>query len=255
MSSYRRVSAVAVAALLISGVTAPAALAATPEKAPAATTVAPTPDTPLIGAGLSLDLNAAVDLEAHGIVAVGIGGASDDNGTVSLTVGKGSRITHKNHKIVSGKVLLQGGIQLSKGAKKVVVSNVAVDVKTGLITAKIGAKANVRIGTVNNPAEAKVELLEGSTNATLKLGEQGIHLNAGLFADLDAQLGTCLTSDIDASAGVDVDAVLDVDANLAVGAKLNTDLIVALGLDADIDLNLGVQGLLDAVVAVDISLF
>ncbi|MEU7580194.1 hypothetical protein AB0B50_21660 [Streptomyces sp. NPDC041068] len=255
MSSYRRVSAVAVAALLISGVTAPAALAATPDKAPAATTVAPNPDTPLVGAGLSLDLNAALDLEAHGIVAAAVGGAVDVDGAVSLKVGKGSKITHSKGKVLGGKVVLKGGVELSKGAKKVVISNVVVDIKTGLITAKVGAKANVRIGAVANPANVEVQLMEGSTNATLKLGNDGIILNAGVIASLDATLGTCLSTNVDLDTGVTVDAALDVDANLAVGSRLDADLIVALGLDADIDIDLGVQGLLDAVLDIDISLF
>lgn len=254
MSSYRRVSAVAVAALLISGVSAPAALAAAPEKAPAATAVAPSPDTPLVGAGLTLDLNAALDLEAHGIVAAAVGGAVDVDGAVELKVGKGSKIKHQNKKVVGGKVVLTGGIELSKGKKKVRISNVSVDIKTGAITAKVGAKANVKIGTVAEPAKAEVVIEEGSTEATLKLGEQGINLSAALFADIDATLGTCLAADVDVEAGVNVDATLDVDADLAIGTELDADLVVALGLDADIDIDLGVQGLLDAVVDIDIDL-
>ncbi|SDJ61021.1 hypothetical protein SAMN05421806_1011254 [Streptomyces indicus] len=247
MTAYRRVSAVAVAALLISGVTAPAALAATPDRAPAASVVAPSPNTALVGAGLTLDLDALLDLEAHGLVAVGIGGAVAVDGEVSLKVGRGSVLTHKNKQIVGGKVLLQGGVELRKGAKKVRVTNLAVDIRTGAITAKVGAKANVRLGAVVKADEVHAELHEGTSKATLSLATDGIALNAAAFADLGTQLGTCIEIDTDTV----IDAALDVDLDLAVGAVVDVDLVAALGLDValDLDLDLGLD--LDAILDLD----
>ncbi|MEV3855467.1 hypothetical protein AB0J38_14205 [Streptomyces sp. NPDC050095] len=256
MTSYRRVSAVAVAALLVSGFAAPAAFAATPEHAPAATSVAPSPDTPLVGAGLSLDLNAALGLDAHGIVTAAVKGAVDVDGAIQLKVGKGSTIVHKNHRVTGGTVNLVGGIQLSHGGKKVVVSGLKVNLGSGAITANVEAGAKVRavvLGSIN-VRTATAAIAEGSSVATLNLANDGIKLNAAALVDLGTDIGACVDVDVDAGATVDVDAALDVDANLAIGTRLDADLIVALGLDADIDLDLGLSGLLDLDLFADISI-
>ncbi len=258
MTAYRRVSAVAVAALLISGIAAPAALAATPDRAPAATAVAPSPNTVLVGAGLTLDLSALIDLEAHGIVAVGVGGAASAEGRVQLKVGKGSVLSHKNKKITGGKVSLVGGIELRKGGKKVVISNVVVDVRTGLITAKVGAKvgvgAAVKLGAVLKSDSVYAELHSGDSSATLSLAKEGIALNAAVLANIGTQIGTCIEVDADAV----IDAALDVDLDLAVGAVVDVDLVAALGLDValglDLDLGLNVDALLDLDAAVQLDL-
>ncbi|MDG4861717.1 hypothetical protein P8605_26620 [Streptomyces sp. T-3] len=255
MTAYRRVAAVAVAALLISGVTAPVALAATPDRAPVAATVAPSPDTPINGGLLNLDLSAGLDLGAHGIVVAAVDGALDasvsadvnaDAG-VALKVRKGSKITHKNGKIVSGKILLKGGLKLAVGKKSLLVTGLAVDVRTGLITAKVGAKANVKIGAVANPASIEVVSEEGTKAAVVKMGNDGIVVGADLVAAIDARFGTCVRSNIVAVADLGVDAAINagvlLNTNVLLDADVNldADLAVALGLDLDLDLDLGLD--------------
>lgn len=205
-------------------------------------------EAPLLGAGLSIDLDTALDLQAQGVTATGVNGATNANGKIELPVGTGS-IAYRDRKITGGRVLLEGGIELSKGAKRITVSDVAADIETGVLTGKVGDASGVRLGAVNDPGSAEVEKPESSSVATLKLAEQGITLAAGFAAAVDKALGTNLSAEFP-SDGLNVAADLNVDVDLAVGAKVNTDLIVALGLQDQIDVNLGRQSLLDAVVKI-----
>lgn len=75
-------------------------------------------ETPLSGAGLSINLGTALDLQAQGVTATGVSGATNTNGNIELPVGKGG-IAYRNHKITGGRVLLKGVIELSKGAEKI----------------------------------------------------------------------------------------------------------------------------------------
>ncbi|WP_306323891.1 MULTISPECIES: hypothetical protein [unclassified Streptomyces] len=236
MTAYRRSATVAVAALLVSGVAAPTALAAAPEQ-PSATTAAPSPDdAPLVGAGLSLDLGAGLGLHAHGIAAAGINGAADVDGRVSLRVDKGSKITYVDKRVTGGQVRLVGGIQLSKGNKRVNITNVSVNLRSGAVTADVGARAHVVIGSVARPT-VHATVRDGSSTARVHLGD-GIRLNAGVLADVDAGLGTTVFADV--GTGVDVDARLGADVAVAKHGHVHHGLLAALGLNLGLGLGLGV---------------
>ncbi|MBF6332134.1 hypothetical protein [Nocardia transvalensis] len=203
-------------------------------------------ESPLGGIGMTLDLDSAIDLAAHGIKV---------DRDIRLTVGKGSKITY-GKKVTGGTVRLHGRIQLSKDNKKTTISNMVYDLETGVLAGKFGSKSNVHIATVRHPGSVQVVTHEGQATATLKLVDQGtIELSPDFFAALDEALGTTLSTDMDVSTGIDVDATLDVDVNLANGQELNTDLITALGLDDDIDTSLGLEALLETDLDVDTELF
>ncbi|WP_147287816.1 hypothetical protein [Nocardia pseudobrasiliensis] len=203
----------------------------------------------LAGAGLTLDLDSALDLAAGGVTVTAVSAARKVDGGINLKVDSASKLTYAE-KITGGKVLLQGGIQLSKDSKKVVVSKVSVDIRTGSVTATVGGRAGTRIGSVVEPGSAEVVKNKGTNTVTLKLAEQGIRLAADFSKALDAALGTALADQVDADTAIE--ARLDVDVDLADGDKPNAALISALGLDFDADG--GSAALRDADVAVDISL-
>ncbi|WP_190046323.1 hypothetical protein [Streptomyces finlayi] len=221
---YGRISAAAVAAVVLTGIAAPAAFAATPAAAPtAATAVAPSDDVPIKGGLLTLDLAAAVDLDAHGVVVAAVDGAVEADAGVSLAVAAGSKVVTRNEAIVGGTVVLKGGVKLTAGAKSVVVSGVRVDLATGVVTANVGAKAGVRIGTMD------VSTVSVDENASLVL-DSGLTLDAAAFVWLDTVLGVHVFADLDADVLVDAWIEADVDARI----------LVALGLNVDIDLGLGI---------------
>ncbi|MER5882933.1 hypothetical protein ABT160_03810 [Streptomyces sp. NPDC001941] len=245
MSSLRRsgrITAAAVAAVVITGLAAPSAFAAAPAQAPAAVAVAPSPDTPVKGGVLALDLAAALDLNAHGVVLAGVNGAVDLDAGVGLKVVAGSKLVHQNRKLVGGKLVLAGGIKLNKGAKSVLISNVSVDLATKSLWATVGAKVNVKLGTLG-VRDTEVISGSGSVNADILVGG-ALHLDATAGAAIDAALDTCVFADADVEVGVGLNANVDLDVDLA----------VALGLDADVDIDLGIGGLLDADVDAHISL-
>jgi len=154
----------------------------------------------------------------------------------------GSKLIHRHHKLVGGTVLFKGGIQLSKGGKKVVLSNIALDIRTNVLTATVGAKAKVKIGVLTGDG-AQVVSGNGSVNADIIING-GVELDANAGVLIDASLGTCVFADAGIVIGANVDANVDLDVDLA----------VALGLNADIDLDLGIGALLDADVDAHISL-
>ncbi|MCM6775627.1 hypothetical protein NDR87_18715 [Nocardia sp. CDC159] len=209
-------------------------------------------DTPLTGAGLTLlDPDFALDLQRREMKVEAVGGARKVDADIQLPVAKGSKIQY-GKKVTGGKVILRGGIELSKGDKKLALSNMSYDIRSGGLTARVGAKANVVIGSANDPDSAEVVMNEGTTRATLKLANQGLKLHADFFTAVDNAVGSNLSADF--PDGALIAAELDVDVDLAVGDKLNTALIVALGLDNEIDLDLGVDALLDADLDLSIDL-
>ncbi|MER7173969.1 hypothetical protein [Streptomyces mesophilus] len=218
-------------------------MAATPDGVPAVTAVAPSPDTPLTGGLLTLDLATALKLGTHG-VAVAVDGKVQTDAVVRLKVGSGSKVTHKNKKLVGGTVVLDGSVQLAKGNKKITVSRLSVDVATGIITADVDAKVGVKIGKVVNPKSITVKTDKGSAAAVIMLADQGVTLSADLLARIDAALETKISANVD----VNVNAALDVDAALAVNGKVNLDLAAALGLKTNLSLS-GLLGL-DAILGV-----
>lgn len=105
---------------------------AAPVAAPAARTQAAAPsESPLTGPGLTLDLERALDLEEQGVATTAVNGAAMERTTS------------------------EGGAQLPKGGKRVVTHKVRVDVRSGAATGQVGASANVRIDTVNEPGTAE----------------------------------------------------------------------------------------------------
>ncbi len=204
----------------------------------------------LTGSGLTLDMAKALDLAASGVTVTAVGGATRAEAGVTLPVGRGSKITYAA-KITGGKILLHGGIQLAKGNRKVAISKLGVDIRTGSITATVGDRAGMRIGTVAEPGSAEAAKTDGKTTVTLKLAQHGIGLDAALFAALDAALGTSIADQVETVDG-SIDASLDVDVDLADEGKPNAALITALGLDSNI--GGGPSALADAVFDVDISL-
>ncbi|SDL02638.1 hypothetical protein [Streptomyces indicus] len=239
--SYRRATSIAVAAVVLAGISAPAAMAAVPGHASSASTVVPSPDTPLTGGLLTLDLATALKLGAHG-VAVAVDGKVQTDAVVRLKVGSGSKVVHQNRKLVGGTVVLDGTVELTKGSKKITVSRLSVDIATGAITADVDARTRVKIGSVVNPKSLTVKTDKGSTTAVIMLADQGVTLSADLLARIDAALDTKLSANVD----VNVNAALDVDAALAVGGKVNLDLAAALGLNTNLSLSalLGLDAIL-----------
>lgn len=244
-------SAVAGAVLAVPTVLAPVAHA-TPVAVPVQTRAQTQQEAPLSGAGLTGDWNAAFDLEALGVVVAPVGGAIDDDGSVANPVGAGSKLSYGTA-LTGGTVHLRGGIQLTKGSKKITVTNLTYDIKTGELTGKVGDKANVRIATNGTPDQAEVVLRQESTIATLKLGQHGLALGSEFLSAVDSALGTTLATEFEA--GTAIEAVLDVDVDLATGSKLNAPLIIALGLAADVDPDTDSSALLDLDLDLSIDLF
>lgn len=245
IGSGARAVALAAAGVVIAGLASPLPAGAAPAPGVARAETAFRSDSPLAGVGLSIDLDAGLDLASHGVQAAGIGGAAEADGGITLTGAKGNKISYDRKHVTGGKVRLKGGIKLSKGAKKITINNLAADITTGAITAKVGPKAGVRIGTEHEPHDAGAIKPQGTTNLALGFAGAGINLDAGFVAAIDAALGTNVSADVEPAAGVDVEAGLEVNVDLAIGAKVNADLIVALGLDDVIDPGIDIDGLLD----------
>lgn len=233
---HNRAAALTIAAVALASLAGPASAAAndaTPVGALTALLQAAPSESPLAGAGLTIDLERALDLEGQGVATTAVNGATMEDDNVQLKVGEGSKVTYEHGKRgIAGKAVLTGGVQLAKDGKKIEISKVTVDLKTGAITARVGTAANVRIGTVNEYGSAEIVKQSGTTVATLKLGDNGVKLGTGLLDRIDAALGTNLDPD---NAGAEATASLDVDVDLARGDKVNTDLVYALRLDGSID--------------------
>ncbi|GAB2636348.1 hypothetical protein [Nocardia goodfellowii] len=208
---------------------------------------------PLTGAGLTVDLAAALDLESQGITANAGKPAQEVDGGIQLPVDEGgSKLQYENKRIVGGTIVLDGAIELAKGEEKLTISSMKYDFESGALTATVGDEPGMAFGAVIAHDNVEVVLPGETTKATLKLANQGIKLDAGFIAAVDKAFGTNLSTDIDTDAGID--ANLEADVDLAKGNELNADLIVALGLDSDIDLDGGVEGLQGAVLDLDIDL-
>ncbi|GAA2997813.1 hypothetical protein GCM10010483_48260 [Actinokineospora diospyrosa] len=184
---------------------------------------------PITGAGLTIDFYGALDLGAQGVTESTIGGSGHIDGDVNLKVAKGSSISY-SRAFTGGRVLLLGGVRLAKGADTVLISGMSVTVATGVITAKVGGQAGVRVGVVNSHTTVEAVKRVGSSTVTLKLAEAGITLDPDFAAAVNDALGTALTT------GTAGRATLDVDIDLVRGHAPDADLLTALGLDADLGL-------------------
>ncbi|MBH0780960.1 hypothetical protein [Nocardia bovistercoris] len=205
----------------------------------------------LSGVGLTVDLGSGLDLDAAGVVVSAVQGASEVDGGVNFPVAAGSKITWRGRN-VGGVVLVRGGIALAAGAKKVVASNLSVDLDKGVLTGSLGGRRNVRIGTAADVSHAEVVKDDGASTATLILADGGFELTKEFITVVNEALGTAFATGADTE--VLVDASLSVDVDLAKGNAVNTGLVRALGLEDEIDPELGHAGLLDAGLDLQISL-
>ncbi|GLW91137.1 hypothetical protein Aglo03_19530 [Actinokineospora globicatena] len=185
--------------------------------------------TPVGGAGLTVDFYGALDLGAQGVAESTIGGAGHIDGDVNLKVAKGSSITYGSV-FTGGRVLLLGGVRLAKGGDSVLISGMSVSMTSGVITAKVGGQAGVRVGEINSMAAVGAVKRAGSTVITLKLADGGISLDGDFAAAVNSELGTSL------STGTANGATLDIDVDLVRGHAPAADLLAVLGLDADLGL-------------------
>lgn len=234
-----RVSAAAVAAVVI---VTPAAIAAVPDAlssflAPAASgpatakappraaAGAPASGTPIKAGRLKLDLAAALGPAGRGIAAAPVDGAVQlEAGGIALNTREGGRIAHAGRKLLGGKVMLDGGIRLYRGDRSaVVVKDFAVDLRTRVVTATVGADGpDARLGVLH---DARTRLVPPAAS-----GDENIAIEGRLVLDMariDAGLGAD-ASDRAGNAGIG--AAFEVDADLDV------DLAYALGLDAELGL-------------------
>lgn len=258
-----RISAAAAAAVVI---TTPAAIVALPDAvtsvlgagagptagshAPAAADAgAPAPGTPMRAGRLRLDLGAPPGPAGRGVAAAPVGGAVQlGAGEVGLTVREGGRIAHRGGKLLGGRVGFDGGVRLSKGdGASVTVKDFAVDLRTRVVTAKVGeGGSDARFGVLND-ARARLIPHTVTGDANIALGGR-LALDDGAAARLDAGLraevfgggdagGAAARSGAGAGAGrTGVEATFEADADLDV------DLAYALGLDAELGLTPEARG-------------
>ncbi|KAF9967617.1 hypothetical protein BGZ73_000482, partial [Actinomortierella ambigua] len=204
-------------------------------------------EVPVRGQGLDIDLSTALDLDAQGVTVTAVGGAISQDVGINLPTASGSSLTYDD-RVVSGRVVFMGGLQLSLGARRVAISDLSLDIKTGVTTAKIGGNAGVSLGTVD-VSDAHATKNEGSTKLTVIL-DKGLHLEPSALADIDAQLGTTSNT----QEGITTDASIRFDLDLAAGGKVNIALITALGLGQVIPSDMGLQELIDHTVDSSITL-
>ncbi|RLK58493.1 hypothetical protein CLV68_2960 [Actinokineospora cianjurensis] len=184
---------------------------------------------PITGAGLVIDLEGALDLGGQGVSAATIGGSGHIDDDVNFKVAKGSTISY-DRQIRSGRALLLGGLRLAKGTETLLVSGMSADLKSGVITAKVGLRPGIRLGTITAPATARATKPVGSTTITLDLATSGVTLDPAFAAAIDDTLGTALpTNPVPRT-------TLTIDIDLIRGHSPNPDLLTALGLDSSLDL-------------------
>ncbi|MGW0736080.1 hypothetical protein [Streptomyces sp. NPDC002851] len=176
MTAYRRTAAVAAAALLVSGLTVPAAVAATPDRAPAGATVAPQNETDITGGELRLDPHASADLKAEGIVTAGVGGAVDSTAGIALKVGPDSRIRYSDGRITGGTIKFKGGVQLKKGDERVSIGGFWVNLKTGDIIAELGFRAPIKVGSVDVDKITVTSLTQSSEGVSIAQSSEHVSI-------------------------------------------------------------------------------
>ncbi|MFI0446833.1 hypothetical protein [Actinomadura sp. 6N118] len=215
-------------------------LAALPHPALAA----PGSVTPVRGLAV-LDLGSGLDLESHGITERPVNGATNaaDNKSIDTDQGvvfkmaTGSSLVARDGRISVGKLSFQGGVELTKGRKKVVLRALTLDVKTGRVTAVLGSKTQT-IGTFPLGDVEVSAKRAGSLDAVITFGGP-LTLNAQTAAGIDAALGSNLKEDVDPDAGIEVPMEVHAVVTLA------SDLAEALDLDLDavqdLDVDLGIH--------------
>ncbi|MET9513665.1 hypothetical protein [Streptomyces sp. NPDC002994] len=241
--SRGRISAAAAAAVVIA---TPAAIAVVPDavtsvlgsaagpqaakEPPAADAGAPASGTPIRAGMLKLDLGAAIGPAGQGTAAAPVDGAVQlDAGGFGLKARAGSRIAHGDRKLLGGRVMLDGGVRLSRGDRAVVfVKDLAVDLRTHVVTATVGeGKPGARLGVLD---ETRTRLLPQTAagDANIALGgrlvldpEAGARINEGLRAQVFGGAGTGAGA---AGIGATFEADADLDVDLAFALGLDTEL-------------------------------
>ncbi|MGW7051672.1 hypothetical protein [Streptomyces sp. NPDC054887] len=237
-----RISAAAAAAVVIA---TPAAIAVLPDaftsvlgsppgpaahKAPSAEAGAPAPGTPIRAGLLRLDLGAASGPAGQGVAVAPVGGAVQPaQDAVGLRTRAGSRFAHGGGRLTSGKVLLDGGVRLSKGDRAVViVRDFAVDLHTRVVTATVGTgRPGTRLGVLTGTT---TRLLPRATpeEANIAIGGRLV-LDKSAGERIDAGLRTAAFGG--SAAGTAVDATFEAGADLDVGLAHALDLDDELGLE------------------------
>ncbi len=234
-----RISAAVAAAVVIA---TPAAIAGLPDavtsvmgatggpdagKAPRAEAGAPAPGTPIRAGLLRLEFGAA----GHGVAVAPVAGAARPApGAVALTAREGSRFVHGGGKPLGGKVLLDGGVRLSKGDRSVViVKDLAVDLRTHVVTATVGGgRPGARLGVLR---DTTTRLLPRATRQDANIAIGGRLVVDGAAGErIDAALGAPVFG------GAGTGGATGVDATFEAGADLDVDLARALGLDDELGL-------------------
>ncbi|KAF9564855.1 hypothetical protein EC968_004415, partial [Mortierella alpina] len=184
---------------------------------------------PATGEGLQLDLDGALDLKTLGITTVPIGGATVFDEGVGLRVAKGSYLDYNTQNLENGKVNFMGGVQLGKGSKKMTISAVSLDIKSGQFTAKVDNKDKIPFGSVD-VSQIEFEKPEGLTLLSVTLDHEFV-----LAPSVPAAINEALGLHIDADEDIDLeDANVVFDVDLAFGSKVNIALVSAFRLEDEI---------------------
>lgn len=119
------------------------------------------------------------------------------------------------------------------------IRDLSLDIKSGMITATVGGKTNVKFGSVD-ASSVEVVKHEGSSKLSVKLDE-GLHIDSSVISAIDKQLETKISEEV--AEEESVDALVEFDVNIAPDGKVNRKLAAALGLDDDNidDLDLGLD--------------
>ncbi|MFG2754064.1 hypothetical protein [Streptomyces xanthophaeus] len=209
-------AAVAIAAVV--GVPASAAPAAAPTSA-ASVAAAPSTNSPIVGGQTTLGLNPKLGLA----------------GSVSLKVG-GGKVTHADHKITGGQVLLNGQVTLKAGGKNVTLSKLSIDIANGTVTATLNRSAVV-LATIDT-STLRLRSQPGSTKLYVHIGfadDNNIELSGPGAAKLNALLGLKLTKG-DTLLDGEVAVALNLDEALAADLGVDLKAAVEAGIDSDVEL-------------------
>ncbi|PXX59650.1 hypothetical protein DFR70_11132 [Nocardia tenerifensis] len=170
-------------------------------------------------------------------------------GLVSMKVGGGKLLVH-GHAISGGTVLLKGGIELKAGAKSAKLSNLAIDITTGNVQAKLNGNA-LALGNVDT-STLRLRKDPGAKQMYVNIGfsdENNIELTQSAATALSQALGIGLEEgDVLLTGGVA--AGVDLDKQMA--SVLNVDLEDAIDAGIDIDVELGQD--IDASTSLDLAL-
>ncbi|GAA2622192.1 hypothetical protein SMC26_32830 [Actinomadura fulvescens] len=205
---------------------------------------APSPVTPVRGLAV-LDLGSGLDLEGQGIIERPVNGAIhaaetpsiDTDQGVTFKMATGSNLLARNGQLTAGTFSFQGGVELSKGRKKVVLRALTLNVATGQVTAVLGSKTQT-VGTFPLRDVEVSAKRPGSLDAVITFGGP-LTMNAQTVAGMDAALGSQLAQDVDQDTGIEVPmqihAVMTLTSDLAAAFDLDLDAV------QDLDLDLGIH--------------